>query len=137
MANRVFFPQVAMDTWVVDGKVELGGDELLLHGEERRYRVEESVRILAELTTGECPRGLIGKVKARREMLELGAEIMDQSMIFEDRAYDVASGWTGTPIGTWDEHITSKTKKLAEAEPDARATSDEDLLAKVLLQGSR
>jgi hypothetical protein len=129
MENRVFFPQIALDTWVLDGRVELGGDELLLPEDERRYRVEESVRIVAELTGAECPHGLIGKVKPRKHLLSLGAELMEQSMILGDHAYDVVPGWTGTPIGTWVEHITGKTKVLSDPPSD-----DEDLLARFLLR---
>jgi hypothetical protein len=134
MANRVFFPQIALDTWVIDGKVELAADELRLPQEERRYHVEESVRVVAELTSGVCPRGLIGKVKSRKAMLELGAELMDQSMILGDNAYEVVPGWTGTPIGSWGEHITGQLAKLPEPEVGSRPVNDEDLLARFLLR---
>lgn len=134
MANRVFFPQMALDTWVLDGKVELRGDELLLPDEERRYKVEESVRVVAELTTGTCPHGLVGRVKSRSHLVGLGAELMEASMILGDNAYDVVPGWTGEPIGTWDEHITGKTKSVESNAVSEKPVNDEDLLAKFLLR---
>ena len=50
MQNRVFFPQTAVDQWGIDGKIDLVGNELILLAEGRRYKVEEAVRIVTEVT---------------------------------------------------------------------------------------
>ena len=39
MQNRVFFPQSAVDQWGIDGKIDLVGNDLILLGEGRRYKV--------------------------------------------------------------------------------------------------
>jgi len=36
MQNRVFFPQASLDQWGIDGKVDLGPNELILLADGRR-----------------------------------------------------------------------------------------------------
>jgi|JI10StandDraft_1071094.scaffolds.fasta_scaffold36143_2 hypothetical protein len=136
MSNRVFFPQLALDTWMVDGKVDMVQDELTILAEGRRYRLEESVRVVAEVTGAECPRGLVGKVKSRAALQELGAELMEQSMILGENAYDVVPGWTGAPIGAFEEHISSQARIAARSSRtnEADPATDEALLAQFLLE---
>jgi len=121
MKNRVFFPQEAMDVWVADDHVDFDGDELVLTSESRKYRTVEAVRILREVTDGADPNELLGKVKSKAYLAELGAEIMEGSMIMGDNAYDIVQGFVGAPASSIDEH-----RKLF---PDAPATDDEVLAA--------
>src|ERR1019366_9937982 len=44
MENRVFFPQAALDEWIVDGTVELNTGVLTILSEGRRYQLLEAVR---------------------------------------------------------------------------------------------
>ena len=50
MQNRVFFPQSAFDQWLIDGSVELTGNELTIVAESRKYRIAEAARVLREVT---------------------------------------------------------------------------------------
>jgi hypothetical protein len=125
MQNRVFFPQAALDQWIVDGAVELQNGELTILGEGRRYRLAEAVRIVRELTGAEDPNELVGRVKARGYLEQLGAEIMEGSMLVADIAYDVEPGWVGMPVGTFAEHLGS-------AASNGESKTDEDLLATFL-----
>jgi hypothetical protein len=125
MQNRVFFPQAALDQWIVDGAVELQNNELTILGEGRRYRLAEAVRVLREVGGGEDPNELVGRVKARGYLEQLGAEIMEHSMLVADTAYDVEPGWVGIPIGTFAEHVGSAARA-------SESKTDEDLLAKFL-----
>jgi len=99
MPNRVFFPQAALDQWIVDGAVELTKGELTLLGEGRRYTLEEAVRVLREVSGAGDAAKVIGRVKTRAALEQQGAEIVESSMLFGDAAYDVEPGWVGTPIG--------------------------------------
>ena len=126
MRNRVFFPQEALDLWIADDRVDLAGDELTLRPEARRYKMIEAVRVLREVTEGVDPNELVGKVKSRNYLIELGAEIMDTSLILGDNAYDIVPGFVGAPVGTFEEHRRSLTNPPAET---AGAQSDEELLA--------
>ncbi len=97
MENRVFFPQLALDQWGIDGKIELSPTELILLAEGRRYKIEECVRVVAEVTGANDDHKLVGKVKPKAFLEELGAEILENSMILGDNAYDVVPGWAGEP----------------------------------------
>ncbi len=128
MKNRVFFPQRALDSWLGADRVDLVGSELVIKGEGRKYRVVEAVRVLAEVTGGLDVHELVGKVKSVSFMTELGAEILDTSMVLGDLAYDVVPGFAGTPVGSFAEH-----RATSAPPPDGpRSSSDEEMLAQYL-----
>ncbi|HEY2509918.1 MAG TPA: hypothetical protein VGI39_03655 [Polyangiaceae bacterium] len=123
MQNRVFFPQTALDAWLIDGKVDLRGDELtLMTGPEtgRQYRVVEAVRIVHEVTGGTDAHELLGRVKPKGQLDERGAEILESSLLLGDNAYDVVPGWLGEPLGTFDDYV---------ARHGSSAGSEEELLS--------
>lgn len=121
MRNRVFFPQSALDEWVSDNHVDLKNDELSLKSQARRYRIIEAVRILREVTGSDDPNELLGRVKSRAFLSELGAEILEGSMIIGDNAYDVVQGFVGAPVGNFSDY--------KKATPEAKDfTSDEEVL---------
>ena len=109
MRNTVFFPQAMLDVLAELGHVDLVGEELVLTSGGYRYRIEEAVRVLREVTTGEDPSRLCGKVRSRAALTgEMGAELLGGSMLIEESAYDVVPGFVGEPVG----------------EPDAAAKSE-------------
>ena len=135
MQNRVFFPQSAVDQWGIDGKIDLVAGELILLAEGRRYKVEESVRIVVEVTGANDDRKIIGKVKPKRSLDEIGAELLENSMILGDNAYDVVPGWMGTPTSPFAEHLVSPDRATArgnKTDVGALPTSDEELLTRFL-----
>jgi hypothetical protein len=130
MQNRVFFPQAAFDQWLVDGSIDLKGSELTILAEGRKYRITEAVRVLREVTGFSDQNDLVGKVKSTLFLQELGAELLQDSMIIGDNAYDVIPGWLGAPTVPWEQH--QKTRSSGEFGEEPR--TDEDLLAKFLLK---
>lgn len=103
MPNAVFFPQSLLDVLFGVGKLDLDGDDLVVPEGGYRYRMAEAVRILSEVTTGEDPHNLVGKVALREHLSdEVGAELLGNSMLVEDNAYDVVPGMLGTPTGEVD-----------------------------------
>jgi hypothetical protein len=127
MRNRVFFPQAELDDWLGDGRVDLKNDELLIKIENRRYRIIEATRVLREVTGSIDPHEIIGKVKSRAFLNELGAEILESSMIIGDNAYDIVPGFVGAPIGTFADHRKSSPDSVARG-----LATDEELLASFL-----
>lgn len=128
MKNRVFFPQVALDEWLVEDRVDLRNDELTIKSEGRKYRIIEAIRIVNEVSGSPDSHELLGKVKSRAFLSELGAEILETSMILGDNAYDVVQGFVGAPIGTFADH-----QKTSPPSTKLRnLTTDEDLLAAFL-----
>lgn len=120
--NRVFFPQPILDTLIADERVDITGAELLLRDEGRRYNISEAVHVLRDAAGGGDRSGLLGKVKTREQLNELGAEVFENSMIVGDDAYDVVPGFVGTPVGV---------APAAAANPEQ---GEEDLLTQFLLK---
>lgn len=130
--NRVFFPQEALDRWLVEGRVEVTGSELIIVSERRRYRLVEALRILSEEAGHSDPDELVGKVKTVPYLTELGAELLGDSMVLGDNAYRVVAGWLGSPIGTLAEHQAERQELRVSRPPAPAAGSDEELLAAFL-----
>ena len=120
--NRVFFPQPILDTLIADERVDIQGAEMLLRDEGRRYTISEAVHVLRDAAGGGDRSGLLGKVKSREQLNELGAEVFENSMIVGDDAYDVVPGFVGTPIGA------------APAQVPSAGDDEEDLLQQFLLK---
>lgn len=130
--NRVFFPQEALDLWLVEGRVEISGSELIIVSERRRYRLVEAVRVLSEEAGYSDPDELVGKVKTVPYLTELGAELLGDSMVLGENAYRVVAGWLGSPIGTLAEHRAKREELRVSRPPAPGASSDEELLAAFL-----
>ncbi len=131
MQNRIFFPQAALDQWVVEGLVDLAGNQLTIVGENRQYRIAEAVHVIREVTGTPDVNDVIGKVKSRIFFEELGAEILEDSMIIGENAYDVKTGWLGAPTSSFADHRARQPSSPAFTE---EPKTDEDLLARFLLK---
>lgn len=95
--TRVFFPDEALDAWLAAGTAELAAGYLTTQPEGYRYRVVEAVRVLGEVTGGADGYELVGKVKPLVYVRELGAEVLGDSMVLDDNAYDIVTGWVALP----------------------------------------
>jgi hypothetical protein len=69
-------------------------------------------------------------VKSVNYLTELGAEILETSMILGENAYEVVPGFLGSPVGTFREH-RAVTPALRD---DPLPKSEEALLAQYLMQ---
>ncbi len=132
MRNRIFFPQASLDQWGVEGKIELSPTDLVILSEARRYEITEVVRVVVEVTGSPDPHGLIGKVKSKADLEAMGAEIMENSMIIGENAYDVVPGWAGAPTMPFEDYLASPEHKLARRRSGITTpepNSDEELVA--------
>ena len=127
MENRIFFPQAALDEWIVEGTADLQDGELTLLAVGRRYRLAEAVRVLRDASGGGDAE-LLGRVKARVYLEQIGAEIVETSMLLADVAYDVEPGWVGIPSTGFAEYAASNAKKSGKGATPSK--NDEELLAK-------
>jgi hypothetical protein len=121
--NRLFFPQQVLDAWVAAAKAELRDTELFVRDESRSYRLAEGVRVLREVSGEPDAQELVGKCKTLAYLRELGADILDTSMILESNAYDIVPGFLGTPVGS---------SPAVESVKRPALSSDEELLAEFL-----
>ncbi|MFO0676589.1 MAG: hypothetical protein U0169_08650 [Polyangiaceae bacterium] len=95
--NRVFFPQASLDEWIVAGVVQFEANEIRLVRENRTYSVVEGVHVTSEVSGSPEATKLVGLVKSKAQLEESGAEILGDSMVLGDNAYEVRPGWIGTP----------------------------------------
>ncbi len=128
MQNRVFFPQTSLDVWLADGAIALTGTELTLVSEARRFKLAEAAQIVREVTGSPDPHELIGRVKSTHYLQELGAELMEGSMILGDNAYDVVPGFLASPVGSFDEFLASPERKKIHKAGASAPETDEALL---------
>ena len=125
---------------MLDGTIDVKGQELTIMAEARRYRIADAVRVIREVSGSPDVNELVGRVKSKGFLLELCAELLESSMILGDNAYDVVQGWTGTPLGSFDEHVTSAERAKARMQnadnkfqPEEPKT-EEQLLARFLMK---
>lgn len=126
--TRVFLPQRALHAWLVAGSVELSAGRMTIKPEERSYRVVEAVRVIGEVTGASDPYDLVGKVKPVVHVRELGAQLLGDSMVLEDNAYDVVFGWVAMPDASGD--TASNLEALDKS--GVRRQSDAEALAQFL-----
>lgn len=122
LRNRLFVPQDVLDLWLADGEAEMQGQELFVKSERKKYRLAEGVRVLREVTGDADVNELVGTCKTHAFLKELGAEIVESSMIIDNNAYDIVPGFIGTPFGA----------TMSSQPPRPELTSDEQLLAEFL-----
>jgi hypothetical protein len=135
MHNRVFFTQAALDHWLSEGAVDLAGTELSITKEARRYKLAEAAHVVKEVTGAPDGNELVGRVKSKQYLTELGAEVLEDSLILGDNAYEIVPGFLGSPIGTFEEFVKSQERKSrARQFPAEEPHTDEDLLARFLVK---
>jgi len=125
MENRIFFPQAALDEWIVAGTVDLQDGVLTILPVGRRYRLAEAVRVVRDASGGGDAE-LVGRVKARVYLEQIGAEIVESSMLLGDAAYDVEPGWVAVPTSAFADYAAAMKPGRGGAQPK----TDEELLAK-------
>jgi hypothetical protein len=97
-ANRVFFPQQALDEWLEQGRAALVGDELTVAPEGRRFQLASALRFVAEVAENSDPHDLVGKVKTLEQVSAIGGEHCADSVVLGDNAYQVVEGFLGEPL---------------------------------------
>jgi len=127
--NRVFFPQQVLDRWLDAGDAELHANELTLKAERKKYRLVEGVRVLAEVSGSPDPYDITGRVKTVAFLTELGAEMLGESMLIGDNAYEVVPGWLGQPKNEVAQASSTSAQTPGKA---AASQSDAELLASFL-----
>src|SRR5439155_2380830 len=125
-SNRVFFPQALLDAWISDERVDVTYDVLVLKDESRQFRIVEALHVVRDVAGGGDTNKLVGRVKTREQLSQLGAEVLETSLVVVDDAYDVIPGFIGEPVGAFTERPPSG--------GTAPVQNDEDLLALFLVK---
>jgi hypothetical protein len=99
-ANRVFFPQQALDRWLDEGHVALAGDELFIPAVGRHFRLRAAVRFVADVAETGDPHALCGKVKTLDDVTAMKGEHCADSVVLGDSAYQVVEGFLGEVLAS-------------------------------------
>lgn len=127
-ANRVFFPQQALDRWLDQGYAALAGDDLFIAAGGRHFRLQGALLFLADVAETGDPHALVGKVKTLDVVGELQGEHCADSVILGESAYQVVEGFLGEPLPSAVQAPAPVLKaRAASADP-----SDLDTLAQLL-----
>lgn len=95
--SRLFISVDRLDNWSEAGRATLEGDRLTLTELGRSFSVKPAVAFSA--VTGDTdPHDLLGRVKSKVALEEMGAEQFGNSVIYNDTAYDVVDGFIGEPL---------------------------------------
>lgn len=93
--NLAFMAQETLDVWLAEERVSLDGEVLKLLPDGPAFLLTTAVYFQAEVSTGEDPHGLVGRVKAYAKLAEIGGEHAPGSVVIGDNAYEVRDGFLG------------------------------------------
>ena len=74
------------------------GQQVDLQGTVRAFTMTPAVCFVTASGQDHDPNGLVGLVKSKRTLDEMGAEQVSSSVIYNDTAYDVIDGFIGEPM---------------------------------------
>lgn len=106
---RMFIPQATLEAWVDSGQAALEGEVVHLARSGRGYRLDAAVRFLA-VVAAPGDTALVGKVLSERRIAELGGELLGDSVLFGDAAFQVEPGYIGTLVEAPLENLESESR---------------------------
>lgn len=119
MSDALFVTQKQLETWVESGGVTFDNNVLTLSASQVSYVLATAVRITG-LLDGEDTQGLLKKRVWRVKALEdLGAEVMQGSVLLGETAYACEDGYLGEQRAA-----TSVAAPAKEPAPDAEEQAE-------------
>lgn len=112
----VFISQAMLQQWAEAGKVQVDGEILILLKENRQVDLNPAVRFTELLGAEDDPHKLLGKVKTKQQLDDIGAEHYMDSVIYGDVAYTVIEGFMG------DLQASRPREEPPPAMPEAQST---------------
>lgn len=96
--SRLFISVERLDAWTVEGRASLEGDRMTLTELNRSFVMKPAVHFLKSAGSEGDPHDLVGRVKPKEVLDEMGADCFENSVIYKDTAYDVIEGFIGEPL---------------------------------------
>ncbi|HEY4239934.1 MAG TPA: hypothetical protein VGM88_08970 [Kofleriaceae bacterium] len=87
-----------LDNWTAEGRASLEGDRMTLTELGRSFAMKPAVHFVRASGSDHDPNDLVGRVKSKDALQEMGADQFDNSVIYQDTAYDVVDGFIGEPL---------------------------------------
>lgn len=95
---RLYISQDRLDAWSAEQRVQVEGDVMTLADDGRAFKIHPAVYFVQVTGSDEDPNDLLGKVKAEKDLAEMGADQYMNSVILGEVAYDVQPGFVGEPL---------------------------------------
>jgi hypothetical protein len=96
--SRLFISIERLDTWTAEGRASLVGDRMTLTELGRSFAMKPAVHFVRAAGDDHDPNDLVGRVKSKDVLGEMGAEQLGSSVIYKESAYDVVDGFIGEPM---------------------------------------
>ena len=64
----------------------------------RKFSMTPAVCFVKTMGSDDDPYDLVGRVKSKETLDEMGADCFEKSVIYKDTAYDVIEGFIGEPL---------------------------------------
>jgi hypothetical protein len=96
--SRLFISVERLDSWTAEGRASLEGDRMTLTELNRSFAMKPAVVFVRVTGQDDDPNDLIGRVKSKETLDEMGADQFESSVIYKDMAYDVIDGFIGEPL---------------------------------------
>lgn len=122
MGDLKFVPQRTLDDWTDLGKIEIDGSTLRIPSENATFHLTPAVHFVA-LVEGEDEHRLVGRVKTERHVRDIGGELLTDSCIVGDTAYQVQPGF-----------LAERDAATPPAPSPAGAGQDAEFLTRFLLE---
>jgi hypothetical protein len=97
--DRMFIAQSTLEAWMDTGHVDVRENLVVLSRLQRAYTLEPAVRFVSVVPDEGAAANLIGKVLTERRIVELGGELLGNSVLFGESAFVVEAGYVGTLDG--------------------------------------
>src|SRR5690242_11953892 len=95
--EKMFLAQATLEVWIDSGKADFDGSVVTLKKHRRKYALEPAVQFVSAIDGGDPT--LIGKVIGEEMIAELGGELLGDSLVFGEHAFQVRSGYIATLNG--------------------------------------
>lgn len=96
---RIFVAQTLVDSWLSDGSVSLERDLLRVSGPHPVDLFINPAVWFERIDGGEAdPHDVVGRVKTSQELVQMGADHYESSVVMGDYAYTVRPGFIATVV---------------------------------------
>ena len=94
---KMFIAQATLEAWMDGGRARLEGSVVDLERARAAYALEPAVRFVSAIGDSETD-NLVGKVLSQARVVELGGEVLGDSVLFGDVAFQIEPGFIGTRL---------------------------------------
>jgi hypothetical protein len=96
--SRLFISVERLDAWTAEGRASLEGDRMTLTELGRSFLMKSAVAFTRATGQDHDPHDLVGRVRSKEALEEMGADQFESSVIYKDTAYEVVEGFIGEPL---------------------------------------